>query len=1314
MKLNFTRYILLYLAFLTVTNIYASESPRYLYNQILRVDGLKNNKITDIVKDADGTYWIGTQSGLNRIVEGGVIRNPDNNAFGKRQIDYIFRDSLDQIWAAVDNSKVYVYEDRKGEFTRVKFSEGEFFARSYLLISGGVLFNSSNDLYKYEYSDREIKKIHFEAPHHFKIRSTALIDNERVAIMDFQNNIYVLNLKTLKLTHLDGISLADFRVIRNLFVDSNQKIWIPVYGSGLLCYSIDDGGTLVKHINAENSGDNINIVLDIVEHKGKLWVSTDGGGIKLIDVDSHTIEQFSDSLNPHIAGQIKSSMMVYITDNDDIWIGTVRNGVINIRETHIQGFNLRKLYQWRDGLNSATIINIAEGDKNDIWLGVDDDGLAHYNPTSNKLRHIKSTAGMKVTNMVDISRDYILISVYNKGLYRVNKQTEEITPVVIINKEVSNTIKKYDISIKFVKIDSNRVFVIANKVYVYDVASNKVEYSQNKSLNSFSGFVVSQHDKNEAIIHNFYEVYTLNKQTSEHKLIYSNAKQPITSVRKKDNTLWIIQGDSLSTFDINNKVYTPIENSYNGEIQSLEMDSRGNMWISTYNKLVCIDSSDGELKYFVFDYADGYMPNEYLSRATMVTKAGDVYMGGYDGFLFIDSQTPIVHKKCKSVKLLSIELDNKIILPNDENPKRIFTELPWDYASLDVKVCVKDDNVFRKNEFRYTIKSTNRHSIVTSDNTLSLPTLSSGQYSVYVSYLMSNSKWSDDVHLIDINVSTPWWQSNAMYVFIIILALALFIWLVNRYIHRKKQAILRIQEHKEQELMHEKIKFLVNISHELRTPLTLIYAPLKRLIDSADITTKLRKELSLIFVQSRHMSKLINMVLNLRKLEAGYDELNIEPHQLNSWVESIVEEFKTEMTINGIELTCDFDSNISLLNFDEDKCKSVLANLLMNAYKYSESNTKVTVETRKYDDYIRISVVDQGVGLANIDVDTLFDRFVQQHDKSAGTGIGLAYSKMLVEMHNGRISAYANQDRGSTFYFEIPVDLICHKSTCESKEYLNVALGSMDESISNRLDYSLREHTILIVEDKRELRNYMRDAIKSFFKKVYTASDGIEALEMTNKFSPDIILSDVMMPRMDGYELCASVKNNINISHIPVVLVTSKADSANRIMGYKLGADGFIPKPFDIDEVVDIVRNQLYSRSMIKRRYAETNIITNEISLTFSNADEQFMLKLNSFIKENIANSDFNIQMMTDHMCMSRAVFYKKLNAIINIGAMEYVTKQRMILAADMLIETKEKISTIATHVGYSDNQYFSKTFKQYHGSTPSTYRKNNEMINTD
>ena len=456
------------------------------------------------------------------------------------------------------------------------------------------------------------------------------------------------------------------------------------------------------------------------------------------------------------------------------------------------------------------------------------------------------------------------------------------------------------------------------------------------------------------------------------------------------------------------------------------------------------------------------------------------------------------------------------------------------------------------------------------------------------------------------------------------------------------------------------------------------------------------------------MKSIINIVLNARKMEVGREVLHISSHPLHEWIKDVTEAFQTAFKAKGIEISYDFDESIHNIAYDDTKCRVVLSNLIMNAVKYSSNDTRISIKTVRTNESIQVIVQDQGIGLDNIDIEKLFTRFYQGNHDKGGSGIGLSYAKMLIDLHGGRIGAFNNTDRGATFFYELPSNLQEQEVSCPQHSYLNELLNSPIEETITSVPYSLHGYILLVVEDKQDLREFLKDTLKDKFKKVYQASNGVEALEMIKHQQPDIIVSDVMMPEMNGYQLCKEIKENLNISHIPIILLTARADSESQMLGYKLGADAYLSKPFDLDMLLSVIQNQIQNREYIKSKYSGNQLTLSPQEATFSNADEQFIIKLNELINEHLSEPILDVKFLTVQMGMSRTSLYNKIKELTNMGVNDYIKCKRIDKATALLTQTDMNITEISEQVGFTYQRYFSTLFKEIKGVTPSKYRAEN------
>lgn len=621
----------------------------------------------------------------------------------------------------------------------------------------------------------------------------------------------------------------------------------------------------------------------------------------------------------------------------------------------------------------------------------------------------------------------------------------------------------------------------------------------------------------------------------------------------------------------------------------------------------------------------------------------------------------------------------------------------------------KEKDIFRQKVYRYQIEGLNDQQIESYNPELVIRSLPPGNYKITASCTAKDGSWIPNQQVLALTILPPWYRTWWFILSCAVLITVVIIETFRRALKRKEEKLKWAMKEHEQQVYEEKVRFLINISHELRTPLTLIHAPLSRILKSLSPEEPQYLPIKAIYRQSQRMKNLINMVLDVRKMEVGESKIQIKPHFLNQWIEHISQDFISEGEAKNVRIRYQLDPQIETVSFDKDKCEIILSNLLINALKHSPENTEITIisELLPEKDRIRISITDQGSGLKQVNTQKLFTRFYQGSEEQNGTGIGLSYSKILVELQGGSIGAYDNQEAGATFFIELPLRQESEEIICQPKAYLNELMSDdSHEQAPGNDDFDTTPYTVLVVDDNPDLTDFLKKSLGEYFKRVVIASDGVEALQLIRSHTPDIIVSDVMMPRMNGYELCKSIKEDITISHIPIILLTARDDQQSQLSGYKNGADAYLTKPFEIEMLMEIIRNRLKNRESTKKRYLNAGVIPAPEESTFSQADETFLLKLNKIIQENLDNSSLDIAFICKEIGMSRASLYNKLKALTDMGANDYINKFRMEKAIAYITGTDMTFTEIAEQVGFTTSRYFSTAFKQYTGETPTQYKE--------
>ncbi|MGM9741039.1 MAG: response regulator [Candidatus Cryptobacteroides sp.] len=1281
----------------------ANDDQFSKYRIIGHNDGLADNKIKSIVEDSLGTCWVGTTRGINRIFEGRVINYSRDTCILSKDIGFIAKDRQQNIWAA--SGGLYLYDYRTDSFNEI-FCEGrEIWANSYSEIDDGMVFCSPEGISMYTFADKKFRMLIPRRWDDIRYNGFCMADNRVALASSTDGNIYSIDIWTgeRKIIHEFHNNIYVKDVVR----DDNGNIWFAIYRKGLYCFN-PKSGTLLESFTGDDFNGN-NIILDLNPHCGTLYISTDGAGIFELDPDSFTVTTLRDRTGSRIPEELASVNTMYFGGNG-FWYGTIRHGLIQRTTDFIKIFHDDDFgYNAERGINKDVVSCLCEGPDGNIWIGTDGGGLYTLLRKESRIVPAKSLERQKITALEWVGDDYMLISIYNKGIYRYDPRTGKTEYVFIKDKETTENILRQDITIQLKSLPSGKVAVLTRNIFEYNPATGKIEAS-GINLKGTNNLRIADIGAKSTFLYTHHEIFRLDNMERTAEKIYSNYEGDIACVRMIGSTLYVIKSYNLEILDTGTGEMEMTSFRYNGSLLPiLEKDGSGNIWLSTRDNIIRVEGSRLD-KYIKFGEIETGVTNDFIEDVSLLSTDGGLFFGGNSSFCAVQASRADIFRGKKNVFLLRVNVNGQNV-DYKMNGNIPGIQVKWNYNSMFIDVSTDTDNVFKANSFRYTVSNRDKKTVIYSDSRLSLPVLGSGRYGISIAYKDDADNWVESGNRINITVN-PHWGRNIAYISGTILLIAALIFGAMFIYYRVERNKAEEQYRKRKEkLSDNKLKFLTNISHELRTPLTLIYSPLKRLLDKNDFEPSVRKELSGILSQSQYMNQLINMVLDSRRLEEGFGTVNIAPHRLNDWIDTVTDEFRAEFENKSISLICDKDPAIGLVNFDESKFRIILGNLLMNAWKYSGPETTVTIRTSALDGYIRISVIDRGIGISGIDADELFNRFRQGHSQSKGFGLGLAYTKLLVETHQGgRIGAFPNPDKGSTFWFEIPGAIECTSNLPVPAEATETEMADNTESTGevpiSASDFNTADCTILIAEDEPDLLDFIARELSPYFKSILKAGDGKEALELVSRHSPNIIVSDVMMPLMNGYELCRRVKNSIEISHIPVILLTAQADNIHREEGYKSGADIFLTKPFDIPVLLAAIRNTLQARIRIHEKYRNLLKPVSPVDATFSNADEQFIVKLDKYIEANIANDSLNAQMIIEHLCMGRATFYKKMKEIIGMGIMEYVTGKRMALAAELLTKSSLTVAEISQRCGYIDSQYFTKVFKQHLGQSPSLYRK--------
>ena len=1294
------RILSLLLLFILLHSI--SEAKQYFFQQIPSQNGLSSMVRCMEVSQEKGYVWIGTRSGIGRF------DGYEQRRYLRGNVTHILEDEEHTIWVITEKG-VFRYNEIEDNFILVRDKDNNpVIASSLCLWEDGVIFGGRGRLYKYNYEDHIINLFHTLKPNgKYHISNLYQWDSHTLLATNRWAKALFIDIAT---GNTRPVPFNSEQII-SLLIDRKGNVWVAHYNQGVSCYGRN--GKQLQTYHTQNSPLKTNVVLSLEEHNGQIWMGTDGGGIHILNPQTGKISTLRYIPGDRYSLPANSILCLYNDKSNNMWAGSVRNGLINIKEVGMKTYQ-DVLPGQNYGLSEKTILSIYQDNDNQIWIGTDGGGINLFDPATGKFHHILSTWEEKVASITGMDKNHLLVSLFSQGLFVFHKETHRYQPLVIINDSINDILCHRGKTVNVYQNTPETILMLSETPYKYHIGKKQfIPITKGKGITDIVGTLLPINSTGEdCYLHDLEHIYKINSSLNELELIFTCQTDTVfNSVSLDENgLLWIGSNYGLSYYNPVTKQYTLVPNTLINEISSLICDRQGRVWIGTEEKLFAYLIK--EKKFILFGEPDGVVQNEYLEKPRLLSSSGDVYMGGVNGLLHINRHLPDEPALLPTLQLADILVGGERVYDRISNDHQL--SVNEKSKPIIIKIITRNKDIFRKPMYRYTITGLNGQNIYSYLPEINLSSLPTGSYHIKAACSTRNGDWTADYDILTLIVLPPWYKSGwfilSCTLFIFVSVILIFILLLRNKETKLKWAM---KEH-EQQVYEEKVRFLINISHELRTPLTLIHAPLKQLMDKLTADNENYPLIQSICKQSERMKNILNTVLNVRKMEVGQSTLHVQSIQLDEWAEQLISDFKPEASVRGITLVYQPEPEIQTLCFDKEKCTTILTNLLINALKYTPDESTISISTRLSEDKrVRISISDQGPGLKDVDTNNLFVRFYQGNNSRPGTGIGLSYSKILVEQHGGNIGAYDNKNFGSpgaTFWFELPLNTEPGNITLHPQEYLNTLLAPTQETESipkqQEENKTAPNHTLLVVDDNKDLTDYLATALKDRFKTIWVAADGEEALRLCRKKRPHIVVSDIQMPRMNGYELCKQIKEDLEISHIPVILLTARNDEESQLYGYKNGADAYVTKPFEVSMLYAIICSQLHNRERMRTRYTDIGPLPPPEEGTFSSADEEFLNRLNQIITEHLDNEQLGIPFICDKIGISRASLYNKLKALTDMGANDYITQIRMERAIWLILHTELSVNDIADKTGFSTARYFSTVFKQHTGCSPTQYRE--------
>ena len=1293
--------------FLILSNRVCSEN--FYFDQISLKEGLSQSLVKVVYRDHTGMLWIGTKEGLNRY-DGSEIKtyyhdSKINESLPNNNISVIIEDSLNNLWIGSDGV-LCRYDRLSDSFIKEEINGKEISFHNALVVGHMLYSATTNAIYSYNCLNKQWTNKTFYGVESIVPVSTKLEkwNNGKLIIGSRWKGLFICNPQTGELTRTSFFKSSN---ILDIYQDSKNQLWISEYGEGVVCFNRK--GSKIVDFQGKKSPGKMDKVMGILEYNHQIWMATDGNGIFVYSPQKNDIYQIKHDQNNPFSLPINSFLTLHRDKYSNLWLGTIRGGLLAVRNTFIQSYVNSPLNS-SSGLSEQTVLSFFEDNAETIWVGTDGEGINSYNPKTLKFKHYPSTFGKKVSSITSLSDRKLLISLYNEGIVLFDKQNGQLSKFPLTMTDGKPLALNNLIGSNLLNAGDGNIYICDGNVYSCSISTGKVKLL--KHADNYDGAIKMYFRSkvpSQLVLYDNCKVLTFDLKTGVLHKICKTDEATMGTINTleidKYGTLWLGMSSGLFSWNKNKKQFERVISNQFKSISMLVGDNSGSLWIGSGLELFKYQITKHEL--YNYGKSDGVNPNEFLTKSKLISKSGDVYIGGVSGFIRINKQIPMKKQDTPVFELLNIQLDGSLLPSNrlvDRNGDKSIN-IPWNFTSLSVNIFTNTRDLNSKVHCRYSFqeKENSYHEI--EKRTIQLQNLSIGKYTLQVEYELKTNSWSKPVTLLYINVTPPWWRTWWFYVLSVLIIVGSLFRFRQNAITKTKRSMEVEMERRERGVSEQKLKFMINISHELRTPLTLVYSPLQRLLHENEIPATLQPTLNLMYKHVKNMKNMIDMVLDLRKMDVVTDSLKLKNHHVNTWIRNLANDFQLEIQDKKITLKLELDDTINELAFDEEKCDKVLSNLIMNAIKFSEPNTTIQIKSKLTDKGVHISVTDEGIGVSPEDAKQLFTRFYQGNHDKGGTGIGLSYSKTQVELHNGTIGYEPGIKKGSIFWFELPFRELNEIST---NTFHQIFIESDVEKLNNieKTDFSeLKKLTVVIVEDQIDLLNYLKDSLTPIFKNVIAVVDGQKGLEQVYRNMPDFVISDVMMPVMDGFEMCRRIKTDIEISHIPVVLLSALRDEESSLIGYKMGADMYLSKPFSIDYLLTVIINLNKYRSELKKKYTNLNITLDPKDLTFSNADEQFLIKFISILEDRLDDSNLEIDLLAREMAMSRTSFYNKMKIVTGMSVNVFITDYKIKRACLLLRQSNLSIQDISSQLGFVSQRYFSTVFKQVTEKTPTQYR---------
>lgn len=1326
--------------------------------------GLSHNYVNCFLKDRQGFLWIGTADGLNRF-DGYSFKTfkhdpTDSATIDDHHIIGLFEDPAGYIWISThkgytvyDPATERISRDANRAATRLGLPDADF-SRVIRTANGNYwIAHNRLGLVYFKTSENELVTANYNPPRDQGRPDAPVIadfnedrsgqlwivyTNGRLVRID--GNTHQVTYQSDALRDRTTTPSVSYRV----YVDEDGEPWVYIAKALLGVFYFDTQRHQILACNTSSAVFRLtNTIVSAIDTgpDGRIWVGTDHGGINVIDKRTRTVSVIRHNPDDPRSLSQNSVMSLYRDPSGMIWVGTFKKGFCNYHENIFKFSTIRHSPSVPASLPFDDINVFVEDKAGNIWIGSNGGGLIYFDRVRNSFRQFRNVPGdpHSLSNDVIVSlfidsEDVLWIGTYFGGLNRFDGQNfKRYThnpgdPGSLMEDRVWEI---YEDSQKRLWIGT-----LGSGLDLFDRKNEKFTHFRPLEANSIqSGFIstILEDQVGNLWIGTADGVNVLMRQTG--KFVYykhdANRQNSLSNNRitamleDSKGDIWIGTTNGLNLFDKKTNSFRRFDTRDglpdNG-ILTILADSNGGLWMGTAKGLVNLkfkkrtENAPAQFTVHTYNEVDGLQGRSFNENAALSLSSGELIFGGASGFSIFEPGRLPDDSGASKVVLTDFQIFNRSVKPGEQHDGRVV--LPRSISQTEQVELQHSQNVFTiefaalnflhadKNHYQYTLEGFNDQWFEADNNTrkVTYTNLDPGDYVFRVR--MGDARGESGERKLQIRILPPFWSTPLaylLYFLVIVAALMVARWIL---LERERMNFRLVQERREAQQLHEldlmKIKFFTNVSHEFRTPLTLMLTPLEGLLKSMQHLPEVRSQLAMIHRNATRLFNLVSQLLDFKKMEVEDTAYQPEKGDIVQFLREIAYTFSDLSERRHIAFAFQSEKDSILTRFDPEKLSRIMYNLLSNAFKFTPEHGQVSVSlhvldgTNGYD--LQIRVKDSGIGIPEADLPKVFDRFFQHrlpsHIVNQGSGIGLSITKEFVKLHDGTIRAESQVGAGSTFIVTLPI------TYPEGIEAIEPALA---EPLPDQHTTPTKP-VLLLVEDNDDFREYMKQTLSAEYR-VYDAPNGKIGLSLTLDLVPDLIVSDLMMPEMDGIELCRLIKTDSRLSHIPLVLLTARAEDEQKLQGYETGADAYVTKPFRMDILLARIKNLIVRREMVQKRFQQhIEIAPSEVEIR--PVDEQFIAKAIKTVEDHLANPDYTVEELSSELAMSRMYLYKKLLSLTGKTPVEFIRIIRMRRAAFLLEKSQLTIAEIAYEVGFNNPKYFTRLFKEEFKVLPTEYRK--------